>query len=191
MARGAQLKPLSVGDEVGGYKILRVGEDHSSKNAQTYHVERTCECQGHLQVTHAHIIHRRNAGVTRCRECAMARLSYQQTLDPPRRVWTREMDANLQDWAGVLPARVIAAKVGVGADSVYRRARYLGLTLRRRPIDLRQEVLSLVEQGRTRREVAAQLNLPVSTVSMWIHRYKRTPTHEHAPTRPGGSDARL
>ena len=133
MARGAQLKPLSVGDEVGGFKILLVGADHSSKKAQIYHVERTCERRERLHVTHEHVIRRRTAGVSRCKECAAAHWSYQQILEPRRRLWTEEMDTLLKAWAGRFPAHVIAAKLGVSSqDSIYRRAKYLGLKLRRR-----------------------------------------------------------
>lgn len=132
MARGRQLYPFKPGDVVGGFKILHVGADRSSKKAQTYLVERTCECREHLQVTHEHAIRRRTAGIVCCRECAAARLSFQQALVPPRRLWTEDMDTLLQAWAGRFPAHVIAAKLGLkDAASVYRRAHLIGLKLRR------------------------------------------------------------
>lgn len=132
MARGRRLCPFEPGDVVGGFKILRVGEDHSSKTAQTYHVERTCECRERLHVTHEHIVRRRTAGISCCRGCAMARLSFMQALSPPRRVWTEAMDGQLRRLAGTLPAHAIAARLDLeNPYSVYRRARHLGIRLRK------------------------------------------------------------
>ena len=129
--RSGRLVPFAVGDEIGGFKVLSVGDDHSHRDRQNYHVERTCECRERLTISHRKIVERHGRKSVCCRECAMAHLSYRRQMNPLRRVWTEEMDARLREWAGRLPAHAIAEKLGLrNADGVYRRAVRLNLSLR-------------------------------------------------------------
>lgn len=129
---GGKLIPYHVGDEVGGFKILRVGDNPTNGSTLMYDVERTCECRERLTVSHRKVVMRHSHKLARCRECAAARQSYLRNLNPLRRVWTEERDARLIELIGKRwTAKQIGADIGVSAESVYDRARRLGLRLRK------------------------------------------------------------